>query len=124
MAAVYAARATEDDTISQSFATTAGTSYTVNFQLSVASGETGSTPNDFNPSVGGPPLTQIFPPPSYFAVPCADCISLGYYQFFSLTFDATASSTTISFGGLNNPYYTYLTDVVVCASDAATTWVP
>ena len=124
MAAVYAARAREDDTISQSFATTAGVSYTVNFQLSVASGQTGSVPNDFNPSVGGPPLTQVFPPPSFFAVPCADCPSLGYYQFFSLTFDATASSTTISLGALNNPYYTFVTNVVVCASDAAITYVP
>ena len=106
----------EDDTISQTFPTTAGTSYTLNFQMSAI-----RQPNDFNPSVGTP-LTQLYPAASLYPMPCTNCPGSGNYQFFSLTFVASSTATTLAFAGLNDINFNYLTNVNVCPTTSASSY--
>jgi len=111
-AATFGATGSADDMISQTFATTTGTNYTLNFQISA-----NPLPNDFNPSVGSP-LTQIYPAASVYPMPCSNCPGSGQFQFFSLTFVASSTATTLAFAGRNPPSYNFLTNVNVCPTSS------
>lgn len=103
-AAAFAATGAFDDTISQTFATTAGATYTVEFWLQhpypVSS-------NDFNVSLNG----------THFGL-----VNAGYFDYteYSFTVTATGSSSTLSFAGRENSpngFY-YLDNVSVNAVNA------
>ena len=116
-AARYGATGTTDDTIKATIPTVAGEKYILNFDLSLGTTTTNAT--DFNPSVGTA-LTLIYP--SNYPMPCTGCpTTSGKYVFYSLSFTASSTSTTLVFGGLNVPAYTYLTNVALCTSANANT---
>ena len=118
-AARYGATGTADDIITAkaTIPTVSGQKYILNFDLSL--GTTTTNASDFNPSVG-PALSLIYP--SNYPMPCTGCPTTGgKYVFYSLSFVASSAATTLKFGGLNVPAYTYLTNIAICTSANATT---
>ena len=118
-AARYGATGTTDDTITAkaTIPTVVGGKYILNFDLSLGTTTTNAT--DFNPSVGTA-LTLIYP--TNYPMPCTGCPTTGgKYVFYSLSFTATSTATTLKFGGLNVPAYTYLTNIAMCTNANANT---
>jgi hypothetical protein len=87
--------------ISQTLATTAGTSYTLSFWLAHPVTETGT---EWQVSVGGTILTDVH-----------DAANFGYTQY-TFTFTATSSATTLQFGFFDPPSYFYLDDISVVSN--------
>jgi hypothetical protein len=113
-----------DDIISQSFATVPGTTYILNFQLSIYNDD--ANLNDFLPSVGESVLTQIYPSPSLLPIPCVGCVgTYPNYEFYSLSFVAEATNTTLSFAAQNSGSgsYTCLTGISVCEFSSSVPYV-
>lgn len=121
-AAGFSALGSEDDTITAvaTIPTQVGTKYILNFDLSFAASGP-SEDIDFNPSVGAP-LTVIYP--CGYSMPCTGntCPSANAdYNFYSLSFVATSTTTSLSFGGRSAPGETFLTNIAVCSSVDSTT---
>ena len=123
-AALFAATGTQDDTITAvaTIPTEVGKKYILNFDLSFTS--SGTTPNiEFNPSVGTA-LNVIYP--CGYTMPCTGtaCFASDMnYNFYSLSFIASDTTTPLSFGGRNRAprSATFLTNVAMCASSDSTT---
>ncbi len=88
-----------DGYLSQTLATTPGTTYQLSFYLA----SDGLTPNDFNANVGGPNLITLTD------------IPYQTYVNYTDTFVATSSATVLTLGADNDPGYLSLDNVSVTA---------
>lgn len=101
-AATFAAILSSLDRISQTLATTAGTSYDISFWLRVT-GDTANNAFEFDWDGGAVELSLVNAPS-------------GNYTQYTFSRVASSNSTVISFGGRNAPAYSVLDDVVVVQS--------
>jgi len=99
--------------LSQTLATVSGADYAVSFDLATltASEQCDSTTSAFSVSIGD--TTYSLTPAQIDAACSTDDVAAGQYETISLTFTATAATSTLTFEGNNNVNYFYLTNVIV-----------
>lgn len=102
-AALYLGTAAGGGVISQSFATTFGQSYLVDFYLAVGAYNGSTAPNSFKVDVNGNTLFSLLNAPAQ---------SFGHYTY---SFAASSSTTTLKFTHGNLPSFFLLDDVSVNA---------
>jgi hypothetical protein len=90
--------------LSQSLATVTDQQYTVSFELA---GD-GATPNSFTASLGGTTLLSLTNVPD----------TLPSFTTYTFQYTASASTSLLSFGVLDNPGYLYLAEVSVVPSSS------